>query len=61
MGRAVRLDTALAAFASVCDGDLTAGQALTAIASLLEVPVEELRAAALPVIRELVAGGLLVR
>jgi hypothetical protein len=61
LGRTVRLDTAMAAFASVCDGDLTAGQALTAIASLLDVPAEELRASALPVIRELVAGGLLVR
>jgi hypothetical protein len=50
----------MAAFASVCDGDLTAGQALTAIASLLEVPADELRASALPVIRELVADGLLI-
>ena len=61
LGRTVRLDTAMAAFASVCDGDLTAGQALAAIASLLEVPAEELRASAVPVVRELVAGGLLVR
>ena len=60
LGRTVRLDTAMAAFASVCDGDLTAGQALTAIASLLEVPADELRASTLPVIRELVADGLLI-
>ena len=61
LGRAVRLDTAMAAFASVCDGDLTAGQALTAIASLLGTPDDELCASALPVIRDLVADGLLVR
>ena len=61
LGRAVQLDTAMAAFASVCDGDLTAGQALTAIGSLLGTDDRELRASALPVIRDLVADGLLVR
>ena len=61
LGRAVQLDTAMAAFASVCDGDLTAGQALTAIGSLLGIDDLELRASALPVIRDLVADGLLVR
>lgn len=61
LGRAVRLTTAMAALASVCDGDLTARQALAAIASLLDVSDDELRASAVPVIRELVADGLLVR
>jgi len=61
LGRAVQLTTPMAAFASVCDGDLTARQALTAIASLLDLSDDELRASAVPVIRELVADGLLVR
>ncbi len=61
LGRVVRLDTVTAAFVSVCDGDLTAGQALTAIAGLLGAPADEVRAQAMPVVRELVADGLLVR
>jgi hypothetical protein len=59
--RAVRADTALAAFVGVCDGGLTAGQALDAIAALLQTSAEAVRARALPQIHELVADGLLVR
>ncbi|TWP34300.1 DUF7059 domain-containing protein [Leekyejoonella antrihumi] len=59
LGRAIRADTALAAYVSVCDGDLTARQALDAIASLLDVGADALRNQALPEIRELVADGLL--
>ena len=59
--RVVRLDTAMAAFVSVCDGELTAGQSLAAIASLLGVDGEDLRRSALPAIRDCVADGLLVR
>ncbi|HEY7722581.1 MAG TPA: methyltransferase [Pedococcus sp.] len=59
--RVVRLDTAMAAFASVCDGDLTAGQSLTAIAALLGQDETALRGTALPLVRDLVADGLLVR
>jgi methylase of polypeptide subunit release factors len=61
LGRAVRLDTTTAALVSVCDGDLTAGQALTAIAAVLDADEGALRAEALPVVRALVADGLLVR
>ncbi|GGB26690.1 methyltransferase [Flexivirga endophytica] len=57
--RAFKVDTAMAAFVSVCDGELSTGQALAAIASLLEVPDDELVRGALPVIRDLVADGLL--
>jgi methylase of polypeptide subunit release factors len=59
--RAIRLDTVMAALVSVCDGELTAGQALAAIASLMGADTEQVRGQALPVIRELVADGLLVR
>lgn len=59
--RAVRLDTVTAALAGVSDGELTMGQALTAIAALVQRPEAEVVAQALPVVRELVADGLLVR
>jgi hypothetical protein len=59
--RAVRLDTVTAALVSVCDGELTAGQALAAIAGLMDLDTQEARGQALPVLRELVADGLLVR
>ncbi|MFC6704208.1 DUF7059 domain-containing protein [Flexivirga alba] len=58
--RAVRVDTAVAAFVSVCDGELSTGQALGAIASLLDVPTDELVRGSLPAIQELVADGLLL-
>jgi len=59
--RAVRLDTLTAALVSVCDGELTAGQALAAIAGLMDLDTQEVRGQALPVLRDLVADGLLVR
>jgi methylase of polypeptide subunit release factors len=58
--RAIRLDTALAAFMGVCDGELTAGRALAAIATLLERPEAEVVAESLPVIEACIADGLLV-
>jgi len=58
--RAFTVDTALAAFVSVCDGELSTGQALDAIASLLGVPADTLLREALPVIHEMVADGLLI-
>lgn len=57
--KAVKVDTAMAAFVSVCDGELSTGRALGAIASLLEVSSDELVHRSLPVIHELVADGLL--
>ncbi len=60
LGRTVRLDTVGAALVGVCDGTLTARQALGAIASLLEQPEGAVTAAAVPLLRELVAHGLLV-
>jgi methylase of polypeptide subunit release factors len=58
--RVVRLDTAGAALLSVCDGSLQAGAALGAIAELLDLDEPQLRAQLVPVLRELVADGLLV-
>lgn len=53
--------TALAAYLSVADGTLTARQALVAIAALLERDTDEVVAETLPVVRDLVADGLLVQ
>jgi hypothetical protein len=49
----------VAALVGVCDGDLTARQALAAIAELLEAPLSETHAAVLPLLGELVAEGFL--
>lgn len=54
-----QLDTAGAALMSVCDGDLTAGAALAAIGSLLER--DDVTTATLPLLRDLIARGFLVR
>lgn len=59
MRRAKDLDTAMAAFAGACDGDLSVQQTLTAIASLLEVDAAELIAEKLPQISQLIAEGFL--
>jgi methylase of polypeptide subunit release factors len=58
--RARRVDTVEAALTGACDGDLTVGQILDALAQLLERDPDELRTAYLPVVRELVAEGFLV-
>ena len=57
--RVVRLDTTMAAFVSVCDGTLPAAPALEAIAELLERDPAAVRRETVPVIRGLVADGLL--
>jgi hypothetical protein len=59
LGRTHRLDTVTAGLVGVCDGTLTARQALTAIASLLDRPDHEVVAAAVPHLRAVVADGLL--
>ncbi|WP_370891035.1 methyltransferase [Janibacter sp. GXQ6167] len=59
LGQVVRLDSDGAALVSVMDGDLTARQALTAIAALSERPAGEVITAALPLLRGLVGDGLL--
>jgi hypothetical protein len=59
LGRVVRAGTLLAGFLGVADGELTARAALDAIASLVGVDADEVRAEVLPAIRDLVADGLL--
>ncbi len=59
-GRVVEASTALAGLVGACDGELTVGQVVGALASLLDTDEAELRGALLPAVRDLVAEGLLV-
>ena len=57
--RAVRVDTAEAGFVGACDGSLTAGQIVDALATLLEEDADALRDRLLPRVREFVEEGYL--
>ena len=58
-GRARPVATVEAAFAGACDGDLSVGQILDALAQLLERDRDDLAAAYLPAVRLLVREGYL--
>jgi hypothetical protein len=55
--RARRVDTVEAALAGACDGELTIGQILDALALLLDRDRDALAAAYLPTVRSLVREG----
>ncbi len=57
--RARTADTVEAAFLGACDGDLSVGQLMGALAALLERDEAELQSTYLPVVRELVGEGFL--
>ena len=59
IGRAVRAGTALAGFVGACDGELTVGQLVRAVAALLEVRADDVAAEVMPAVRGLVRDGLL--
>lgn len=59
-GRTVRAGTALAGLVGACDGELTVGQVVGALASLLGVGAQDVAADVLPSVRGLVLDGLLV-
>lgn len=59
--RTVRLDTVTAALVGVCDGELTARQALAGIGVLLDEDPQELGRRSLPLLHGLVADGLVRR
>jgi methylase of polypeptide subunit release factors len=59
-GRLVRASTALAGLAGACDGELTVGRIVAALAQLLDEPLGELTGRLLPAVRGLVRDGLLV-
>ncbi|MGW9111990.1 DUF7059 domain-containing protein [Microbacterium sp. NPDC055683] len=56
-GRSVQADPALAALVGACDGELSLGQIVAALAQLLEVDEAALRGGLLPAVRELVLDG----
>lgn len=57
--RAVEVDTALGGVLGACDGDLPLGAIITAVAGLLDIDAEELRAELLPKVRQLLRDGML--
>lgn len=59
-GRVIEASTALAGLVGACDGELSVGQVVAALATLLEVDEAELQAGLLPAVRDLVLEGLLV-
>lgn len=60
LGRTVRTGTALAGLVGACDGDLSLGQIVSALGSLLEAPAADVAADVLPGVRGLVRDGLLL-
>lgn len=60
LGRTVRTGTALAGLVGACDGELSLGQIVGALAALLEAPAAEVAADVLPGVRGLVRDGLLL-
>ncbi len=58
--RARSIDTVEAALVGTCDGDLTVGQILDAVAQLLDLDVAATRDTYLPVVRSLVDEGFLL-
>jgi len=59
LGRTIEVDPALAALVGACDGDLSVGVLIAAIAELLDVDAAALRTDLLPRVRELVFTGFL--
>jgi hypothetical protein len=57
--RARQADTVEAALVGACDGELSVGQILDALAELLDLDTVQTRATYLPIVRDLVAEGFL--
>ncbi|WP_437385876.1 DUF7059 domain-containing protein [Plantibacter flavus] len=60
LARSVGLDTGLAGLVGACDGELSLGVIIDAIAELVEVDATELRAELLPRVRALLDDGILL-
>jgi len=58
--RARTADTVVAGLVGACDGELSVGQILAALADLLDLDADESRTTYLPVVRELVEEGFLL-
>ena len=57
LGRAIEVDTALGAVLGACDGELSAGRLVAAVAQLLEVDAGALASEVAPRLRQLVIDG----
>ncbi|WP_411557278.1 methyltransferase [Plantibacter sp. MPB07] len=60
LARSVGIDTGLAGLVGACDGELTLGAIIDAIAQLVEVDAAELRAELIPRVRALLDDGILL-
>ncbi|WP_460703633.1 DUF7059 domain-containing protein [Myceligenerans halotolerans] len=60
LGRGVQASSPLAGLVGACDGELTVSQIIGALATLFEVPADDLAAELLPAVRRLVLDGFLV-
>jgi Methyltransferase small domain len=60
LGRGVQSSTSLSALVGACDGELTVGQIIAAIASIFEVSATDLTAELLPAVRSLIRDGFLL-
>lgn len=58
--RELRVGTELAAIVGACDGELSLGAIVVAVAELLEVDLDELRRATVAEVRELLVDGMLL-
>lgn len=59
LGRGVQASSPLAALVGACDGELSVGQIVGALAALFDVPADALAAELLPAVRDLVRDGFL--
>ncbi|WP_026459867.1 DUF7059 domain-containing protein [Schaalia suimastitidis] len=59
MGRAIQVSSAVSALVGACDGELSVGQILVALAALMDEEVEQLRYEVLPVLERLLRAGML--
>lgn len=57
--RTIQVDTAVAGLVGACDGDLSVGAIVDALASLMGIPASELSESIVPTIRKLVDDGIL--
>ena len=61
MGRSFRVGSATSAFVGACDGELQAGQIVTALSVLMDVDAQAVRAEISSILPELLRAGMLTR
>lgn len=61
MGRSIRVGSATSAFVGACDGELQAGQIVTALSVLMDVDAQAVREEIASILPELLRAGMLTR